>query len=190
MAARNIPFISVDEFLEAEEVSEARHICYDGVVTEMEGSSLEHAFLRANFCAELHQALRGRGFALAGGNLMLRTGSKRLFVYPDLMVFCGPVETMEGQPNVVTNPVFVAEVLSPETEGFDRGTVAREYRATPSILQYALIWLERPLVEVYTRGEDGYWRISEVSGLEAECEFSALQCSVPMAAMYEGVLES
>ena len=109
MAARNSPFLSVDEFLDAEELAETRHRCYDGEIVEIEGSSLEHAFLSSHVCG------------VVGANLMLRTGSKRMFVYPDVKVFRGPVETMEGRPNVVTNPVFVAEVLSPETEGFDRG---------------------------------------------------------------------
>jgi Uma2 family endonuclease len=190
MAAGNVSLISVDDYLDAEELAETRHRCYDGLVTEMEGSSLEHAFLRSNFCSELHGALRGRGYGVVGANLMLRTGSKRLFLYPDAMVFRGPVETIEGRPNVVTNPVFVAEVLSPETEGFDRGAAAHKYRWTPSILQYALIAVNRPLVEIYTREADGDWWISEVIGLEADCAFSSLECSVPMAAIYEGVLES
>lgn len=179
----------LDAFLDAEERSESRHFYYDGVVTEMEGCSLEHAFLRVSFCAELAQVVRVRGCHVVGANLMLRTGSKRMFMYPDVMVFCGAVEMMEGRPNVVTNPVFVAEVLSPETEGFDRGVVAREYRGTPSILQYALISVNRPLVEIYTRGADGAWLIRDVAGVEGECEFSALGCSVPMRAIYEGVAE-
>ena len=39
---------------------------------------------------------------------MLRTGSERLFSYPDAMVVRRPVETMEGRPQVVTNRFFVA----------------------------------------------------------------------------------
>ena len=190
MAARNSPFLSVDEFLDAEERAETQHRCYDGEIVEIEGSSPEHAFLRSHVCGKLHGALRGRGGRVVGANLMLRTGSKRMFVYPDVMVFHGPVETMEGRPNVVTNPVFVAEVLSPETEGFDRGAAAHEYRWTPSISQYALISMDRPMVEIHTRAENGQWWISEVIGLDADCAFSSLECSVPMAALYEGVLEN
>jgi len=54
--------------------------------------------------------------------------------------------------------------------------------------QCALVSQDRPLVELHTRGADGNWWISEVMGLEAECVFSSLACSVPMAALYEGVL--
>jgi Uma2 family endonuclease len=127
---------------------------------------------------------------IAGSDLLLQTGRKEVYVYPDVMVICGPVATMEGRPNVVTNPVFVAEVISPSTEADDRGAKAQEYRDTPSIRRHALLSRSGPWVELHTRGEDGSWRISEVSGLHADCVISSLDCSVPTAALYEGVLES
>ena len=105
------------------------------------------------------------------------------------MVLCGPVETVEGRPHVVTNPVFVAEVLSQSTEGMDRGAKSREYRASRSLRQYALVSQEQAWVEIHTRDEAGFWRISETRGLEADCEFTGIDCRVPMAALYEGVLE-
>ncbi len=120
---------------------------------------------------------------------MFQTGAKKMYVYPDVMVICGPVETMEGRPNVVTNPVFVAEVLSPSTEADDRGAKSHEYRLSPTLRQYALICQDKPLVEIHTRCEDGSWRITEVMGVEGVCAFSALGCEVEMAAVYEGVLE-
>ena len=189
MAAPNISWISADAFLDQEERSETKHWYYAGVVTAMAGGSPGHAFLAANLIRDLGTALRGRKCRVAGSDLLFQTGSKEMYLYPDVMVICGPVATMEGRPNIVTNPVFVAEVLSPGTEGDDRGAKSREYRASPSIRQYALVSQVRPMVEIHTRGEDGNWRISDVSGLEAECVFSSLECSVPMAALYEGVLE-
>jgi Uma2 family endonuclease len=190
MAARDIPFLSVDEFLDAEELAETKHMYYAGVVTAMAGGSFEHALLAMNLGTQLNNALRGRGCSVVGSDVMFQTGSKEMYTYPDLTVVCGPVQRMPGRRNVITNPVFLVEVLSPSTEGRDRGEKSHEYRLSPTLRQYALICQDKPLVEIHTRGEDGYWRISEVSGLEAECEFSALQCGVSMAAMYEGVLES
>ena len=190
MAAQPLPWISPDEYLDREERSMTKHVYYAGVITAMAGGSPAHAFLAVNLCSEMRAALRGRGCRVAGSDLLFQTGSKEMYVFPDVTVICGPVARMEGRPNVVTNPVFVADVLSPGTEGDDRGRKSREYRASPSIRQYALLSQDRPLVEIHTRGEDGYWRISEVSGMDADCAFSSLGCSVPMAALYEGVLES
>lgn len=143
-----------------------------------------------NLGRELGVALRGRGCRVAGSDLLFRTGTNAIFTYPDVIVICGPVVRMEGRPNVVTNPVFVAEILSPSTEAIDRGEKSREYRASPSLKQYALISQDKPLVEFHTRHDDDTWRITEVSGLDAECEFTSLECRVPMAALYDGVLDA
>jgi Uma2 family endonuclease len=190
MAARNLPWISPEEYLDEEAKSETRHWYHAGVVTAMAGGSFAHGLLAMNLGAELRAGLRGRGCKVVGSDVLLQTGRKEMYVYPDVLVVCGPPARMEGRPNVITNPVFVAEVLSPGTEGDDRGAKSREYRATPSIQQYALLSQDKPLIEIHTRAENGAWWISEVAGLEAECRFSALDCAVPMAALYEGVLEA
>lgn len=190
MAAQHVPWISPDEFLEHEEASRTKHSYAAGIVTAMAGGSSEHAVLAMNLGSELRSALRGRGCRVVGSDLLFQTGSKEMYTYPDVMVVCGPFARMEGRINVITNPVFVAEVLSPSTEGFDRGAKSREYRASPTLMQYALLSQERPLIELHTRDHDGTWRISEVSGLEGECEFTSLQCRIPMAALYEGVLDA
>ncbi len=188
MAEPNLPYISVDEFLDAEELSETKRMYYAGVVTAMAGGSFEHALLAMNLGGELRSALRGRGCAVVGSDVMFQTGSKEMYTYPDLTVVCGPVERMAGRRNVITNPLFLVEVLSPSTEAKDRGEKSHEYRLSPRLRQYALVCQDKPLVEIHTRGEDGYWRIGEVSGLDSDCAFSSLDRSVPMAAIYEGVL--
>lgn len=190
MAAPNLPFVSVEEFLDAEELSDTKHMYYAGLVTAMAGGSFEHALLAMNLGTQLNNALRGRGCSVVGSDVMFQTGSKEMYTYPDLIVVCGPVERMVGRRNVITNPVFLVEVLSPSTEAKDRGAKSHEYRLSPTIRQYALISPDKPMVEIHTRAENGQWWISEVMGLEADCAFSSLECSVPMAALYEGVLES
>lgn len=144
--------ISVDEFLDAKERSEAKHLYSAWVVTAMAEETFEHARIAMNLGGQLYARLRERGCAVVGSDLMLQTGSKELVTYPDLMVVCGPVERMPGRQTVITNPVFLVEVLSPSTESRDRGVKAHEYRLTPSVQQYALIGQDRPLVEIHTRG--------------------------------------
>ena len=188
MAAQQIPWISPEEYLRQEEASSTRHIYCAGVITAMAGGSLDHGTLAMNLGGELRSGLRGRGCRVVGSDVLFQTGSEEMFTYPDVMVLCGPVTTMPGRPHVVTNPVFVAEVLSPSTEGLDRGAKSSEYRASPSIRQYVLISQDQPWVEIHTRDEAGFWRISEVRGLEAVCDFTGIECRVPMAALNEGVL--
>src|SRR5437868_6832472 len=139
MPVRDIPWVSPDQYLDQEELSATRHMYSDGVVTARPGESLAHGMLAMNLGAELRAALRGRGCSVVGSDVLFRTGSGEMYTYPDVMVLCGPVDTVEGRPHVVTNPAFVAEVLSPSTEGVDRGAKSREYRASRSLRQYALI---------------------------------------------------
>ena len=189
MAAPNIPWISPDEYLDEEAGSASKHMYYAGLVTAMAGGSLAHWRIAGNLIAALHNALRGRGCGVGGSDLSFRTGSGEMFTYPDVMVLCGPVESVPGRKHVVTNPVFVAEVLSPSTEGMDRGAKLREYRATPSLRQFVLVAQEEPWVEIHTRNETGAWEVRDVTGLEGECEFTGIDCVVPMAALYEGALD-
>jgi Uma2 family endonuclease len=189
MAARNIPWISPDEFLDKEAASETKHMYHAGLVTAMAGGSYEHGRLAGNLIGALFARLRGRGCGVVGSDVLFQTGSKEMFTYPDVMVICGPVSKLPSRPNVVTNPIFIAEVLSPSTEAIDRGAKSREYRASNSLRQYALISQDQPRVEIHTRDEAGFWRISEMTGLDSDCVFTGLDCVVPMAELYEGVLD-
>ena len=110
MAVRHIPWISPDEYLDQEQVSSSRHMYSAGVVTAMAGGSLAHGMLAMNLGAELRAALRGCGCRVVGSDVLFRTGSGEMYTYPDVMVLCGPVETVEGRPNVMTNQIGRAHV--------------------------------------------------------------------------------
>jgi len=188
MAVRHIPWISPDEFLDQEALSETKHTYFAGLVTAMIGGTYEHGRIAGNLLGGLFAALRGRGCGVAGSDVMFQTGSKEMYTYPDVMVICGAVAKVASRSTVVTNPIFLAEVLSPSTEGMDRWAKSHEYRASPTVRQFALISQDKALIELHTRHEDGTWRVSEVSGLTGDCEFTSLDCKVPMALLYEGVL--
>lgn len=189
MAARHIPWVSPEEYLDQEALSDTKHSYYAGTVLAMAGGLYTHGRLAGNLLAELYAALRGRGCGVIGSDVLFQTGRKELYTYPDVMVICGAVETMPGRPSVVTNPVFVAEVLSPSTVAFDRGEKAAEYRLSSTVQAYALLWADRPWVELYTRGGDGNWKLTDFKGLDGDLVLEGLQCRVPMAALYDGVLE-
>ena len=61
MAARNIPWISPEEFLDEEERSETRHMYYDGTITAMAGGSLAHGTLAVICCPRFTLGLGGGG---------------------------------------------------------------------------------------------------------------------------------
>ena len=85
-------------------------------------------------------------------------------------------------------PVFIAEVVTWGTAGADLGEKARSYRASPTVRQCAYVSVDRAWVEIHTRDEGGRWVVEDVTGLEATCVFTGIDCSVGMAAIYEGAL--
>ena len=140
----------------------------------MADGSFTHALLISNLCGEMRNALRGKPCRAISSELLFRSGSGRLYAYPDVLVFCGPVAVADDRKDVALNPIVVAEA-------FDRGKKAAEYRGTESVQQYLLVSQDEALVEVHTRDENG-WRLREVRGLDGVCVVESLG----MAGIYEG----
>lgn len=81
MAALNIPFISVDDFLDHEERSETKNFYYVGVITAIAGGSPGHSFLAANLIRHLGNALQGKGAGWLGVTCCSkRAGKNCLFI--------------------------------------------------------------------------------------------------------------
>jgi Uma2 family endonuclease len=186
--------ISPDEFLDQEAVSATKHTYYRGVVTPWDeghsgrGCILAHWTLAGNLLAALHPKLRGRGCRVGGSDLLFLAGAGTMYTRADVIAICGSAQTVQCRPEVITNPIFAAEVISPSTEATDRGAKSSAYRATASLRQYALIAQDEPWVEIYTRDDRG-WFLRDVTGLDGTCAFSEISCLVPMAELYEGVLD-
>ena len=132
--------------------------------------------------AELTARLRGGPCeAFTEGLKVMAAGSVR---YPDAFVACGP---NANAATVAENPVVVFEVLSPSTAGTDIVVKNREYRATASILRYVILMQDRMRATVQERrGED--WLGTSLTEADAVLEMPEIGVSLPLAALYEGVL--
>jgi Uma2 family endonuclease len=111
------------------------------------------------------------------------------FVYPDGAVVCDGPQFEARDPNhtTIVNPRLVVEVLSPSTEGYDRGDEFRAYRTVESLREYVLVSQDRPLVETFVRQHDGRWLLSTFAGLESAANLQALNVDLPLAEVYAGV---
>jgi Uma2 family endonuclease len=72
---------------------------------------------------------------------------------PDALVNCG--EKTPSDSIIATNPVIVAEVISPSSERRDLSAKLLDYFRVPSIQHYLVIHLPRRLVLHHRRGEGG-----------------------------------
>ena len=154
--AEQIPRLTFDDFIARERSSTARHEWVEGIAYMMAGGTFEHGRLVDNALVLLRNKLEGKPCQVYSGNFLVRTPSE-LGAYPDLMVFCGPIQGDPSDPErVATNPTLLIEVLSPSTEAYDRGEKFEHYKTLPSLATYVLVSTGQQRVEVFQRS-DG-WR--------------------------------
>src|SRR3954467_4955465 len=145
------------EYLRLEASSSVKHEFLGGRIYMMAGGTPEHAALAAAVIGLLFSQLRGRGCRAYDSDLRVRTPSG-LSTYPDVTVICGPTERDENDPQAVTNPALIIEVLSRSTEEYDAGDKFEHYKTLPSLRQYVLVSHREPSLDVWTLGDNSEWR--------------------------------
>lgn len=174
-----------DEYLALEEAAEEKSEYVHGRIRPRPGGTDNHAAVSMSLGAALRAALHGRGCLVMSCDMKVQAAG--LMYYPDLSVACGPRQYHGGNRTVITNPILVAEVLSPSTEQRDRGEKFRDYLTVESLMVYLLVSQDAPRVEQFSRAEDGRWDYSLVTGLESVLDIPALSISLNLADIYDQI---
>ena len=185
--------LSYAEYVAREATSDVKHeylrgeVFVLGEVSAMAGGTRKHAALTIAVLAEIRAALRRQRCEVYSSDLRVRVFatdlSTDLSTYPDGSVVCGQVQSHPDDPNSITNPTVIVEVLSDSTEAYDRGAKAAHYRRIPSLWEYVLVNQHEPLIEVYHRNERGHWELSEArSG--ARVALASLDVTLDVGAIY------
>ena len=177
--------ISYEDYLAFEATAEERHLYWDGAVVAKAGASMTHTLLESNVHLSLGLALRGRPCAAFTGNQRLRALGTERSVYPDCVVVCGPREAHPDDPQAVTNPVVVVEVLSDSTEAFDRGDKFAYYRSFTSLQELVFLSQKAARVERYRRGADGEWTLRDL-GAGDVLALCSIDVTVSIDELYAG----
>ena len=180
---------SLETYLQLETQADTKYEYYDGFIVAMAGGSPQHGEIAANMITALNNQLRAakKGCKTFSSDVKISLTSLSRRFYPDLSVVCGPVQYDETEPNAITNPLLVVEVLSPTTESLDRGEKFRAYRQLPSLKEYILVSQEHAVVEVFSRTEDGTWRIQTAIGTDQSFEIPALGIEIQTRDVYYGI---
>lgn len=187
MSSAASPLVTPEEYLELERAAETKSEYHDGEIVAMSGGTGPHSLLAMNLGSELRQRLKGRPCLVFNSDMKVWIGVRRHFFYPDLSGLCGQPLYHDEMHDVLVNPSFVVEVLSPKTEAYDRGKKLARYMALPSLVEIALVSQEDLRVDKYTRQPDGIWRFDVLSGNDAVARFESVDCNVPLRDFYEGV---
>ena len=180
---------TVEEYLRIERDASEKHEYRDGQILAMAGGTVNHSLIVANVVSELHGALKGKRCRVFESNLRVRIPRTPLYTYPDATVICGPVQIdpRDSSGQTVTNPRLIVEVLSPSTEGYDRGEKFHRYLLLDSLEEYVLVSQETPQVETFFRQTGGSWLFTPVSNLESRLLLRSLQIELSLAEIYAGV---
>jgi Uma2 family endonuclease len=179
--------MSAAEYLTWEREQPGKHEFHAGEVFAMAGGSPRHNVLANAVGAELRAALRGKGCQVMNSDQRVSAKQGDRYVYPDAVVACGGVRTEAGTKDVLANPAVVVDVLSRNTEAYDRGVKWEAYQRLASLTDYVLVSQSAVRVEHYGREADGAWRYRE----HGPGERIALTdgASISVDALYEGAFE-
>ena len=179
--------MSVDEYLSFEETTLEKHEFYQGEVFAMAGASVNHNRIVRNTIAILDNFLREKHCEVFPSDLKIYIEEYGLFNYPDLSIVCGVIEKWNDRNDTITNPVVIIEVLSKDTEAYDRGNKFRFYRAIPTLKEYILISSTEMLVEKFSLQHNRLWSLLPNDKVSGELVIDAIGFSCPLKELYRDV---
>ena len=117
----------------------------------------------------------------------VHTPSLSPYRYPDASLVCGKPDFMTiSGIDVLTNPILIVEVLSPETEHLDKELKRGAYQKIPSLVEYLIISQDAPHVIHYVN-HAGDWRRKDFADLMVHIELPSTTTHVLIADIYDGV---
>lgn len=176
--------VSAAEYLAWERQQAEKHEYFDGEIFAMAGGSPRHNALCVRIAGLLDAALAPRGCFALSSDQRVGVQAGRRYVYPDTTVVCG--EPVLESNDVLVNPTVVVEILSSETEQYDRGLKWDAYQRIDTLTDYVLVSQREPRVEHFRRDREGSW-IYRAAGLG---ERIALATGVELAvdALFGGLM--
>lgn len=178
------PKLSLEAFLDWENVQPERHYFFRGEVFAMVGVRQAHAHVAGNVFAALKSALRGTPCRAFVADMKLRIDAADALFYPDGMVSCDARD--KATPLYLAWPKLIVEVLSDSTAAFDRGAKFTACRQIDTLEEYVLIDIDARRVEAFRRNAAGRWELFEFAG-EAAVEFASVGVTLDAATLYENV---
>jgi Uma2 family endonuclease len=175
------------EYLEIERKAEFKSEYFAGEMFAMAGAKEAHNLLVTNLVTELNLQLRPRPCRVYSNDMRVRVSPGGLYTYPDVISVCGDPQFLDEQRDTLLNPGLLVEVLSPSTEGYDRGRKFEQYRTIASLNEYLLVSSDRIQADLYSRQADGRWMLTSASDLQDSINLQALNCRITLASLYEKV---
>lgn len=179
---------TLEEYLELERTSEIKYEYWNGEIFSMSGGTLNHDHLMGNLFDLFKAHLRGKPCQVFTNNMQIKVPAAPPYRYADGSVVCGQVEVERFNGNdLLVNPVLIVEVLSPSTEGHDRGQKFTWYKSIPTFKEYLLIVQDKPHLIQYVKQAENKWLQSEFLTLNDRVYLPSLDGTLALSEVYQGV---
>lgn len=175
--------MSYEKYLAWESTQEVRHEYFNGEVIAMAGGTRNHNRVSGNCFKILDDALSDRKCEVYIADIKVQVKPSKKYFYPDVVVTC---DERDNEPQLVSFPCLIIEVLSPSTEAYDRGFKFSQYRKLESLQEYVLVQVDQPIVEVFQLDQGGKWLFSEY-GLGDRIFLKSINVEVEIIDLYRQV---
>jgi Uma2 family endonuclease len=178
---------TVEEYLAIERADEFRNEYLEGEIYAMSGGSPEHSTIATNLTIEIGSQLKNRPCQAFSSDMKVRSATMSMFAYPDLTIVCDEPEFHDRYQDALLNPIVLFEVLSPSTEGYDRGPKFTHYQTIGSLRDYVLVAQDEPRMEHFVRHGESQWLLTTVEGLDAKLHIASIDCTILLSEAYHRV---
>ncbi len=175
------------EYLELEENASVRHEYRNGEIVEMPGGTVNHNKLTLSLIFLLMQNVQGDLYEVLGTDVRLWVGDRNFYTYPDVMVVPQPIALQDNRQDTVTNPVFIAEVLSESTRNYDLSEKFEAYRTIPTFREYLLIDQSKMYVEQHLKQSSNQWLMTEYTDPEQFIFLDSLGIELSLNGLYKNI---
>ena len=178
---------TVEEYLELEINAETRSEYRNGEIVPMTGGTPNHNDISGNLYILLKPLLKDRGYRAFHVDQRLWIPDTKMHTYPDVIVAAKPLEMQTGRKDTITNPCFIAEVLSRSTKNYDRSEKFAAYRSIDTFQEYLLIDQYRIHVEHHVKTAVNQWLFTEYDDPAVTLSLKFLDLQIQIADLYDNI---
>lgn len=172
---------TAEEYFAIEEADPWKNEYIDGEIRAMPHVNADHVLIMGNIAAELHGQLKDRPGQVLMSRMRMKVDAD-FYTYADTIVVQDKIVCDENDN--LMNPTVIVEILSKESEAYDRGKKFVRYRNLESFIEYVLVAQNKPQIEHYFRQSENAWLISETTDLQDSVHLPSIGCHLKLSDIY------
>ena len=176
---------TIKKYLAYEQETGIKHEYIDGRIYAGQTASRDHSIISTNTIGTIGVQIRDTECYLLGSDMRIKISDIK-YLYPDLSVVCGKSILADPEETMLTNPILIVEVTSPQTRNFDIGRKAEIYRYLSSLHAYLTIDQTRVFIQLYTRQDNG-WLLQEFDKLDQTIPLPMINAELPLSDVYRDI---